>query len=85
MVKNTPSSKGQWFDCWSRKIPHATEQQSSCATASEPAHLEPLLYSKRSHCSEKSTHHNKEQPLLAITRESPSAVRKTNHSQKLNK
>ena len=47
----------------------------------KPAHLEPILHNKRSHCNEKPTHHNEEQPLLATTRESPRAATKTQHSQ----
>ena len=29
--------QGTWFDFWSGKIPHAAEQQSLCAAATEPA------------------------------------------------
>ena len=36
----------------------------------KPLHLEPVLHDKRSHHSEKPAHHNKEEPLLAATRES---------------
>ena len=48
----------------------------------KPAHLEPVLRNKRSHCSEKPVHHNEESPLLAATRESPRAATKTQRSQK---
>ena len=48
----------------------------------KPAHLEPVLRNKRSHCNEKPTHRNKEQPPLAATREHPHAAMKTQHSQK---
>ena len=38
MVKNPPASAGDMsFEPWSRKIPHATEQLSPCATTTEPA------------------------------------------------
>ena len=35
----------------------------------KPEHLEPALHNKRSHCNEKPTHSNGEQPPLAATRE----------------
>ena len=62
--------RGHMFDPWSRKIPHAVEQLSPCATTTEPvlwsqqattteaACLEPVLRSKRSHCNEKPMHCN---------------------------
>ena len=37
----------------------------------KPAHLEPMLLSKRSHRNEKPAHCNEEQPLLAATGEKP--------------
>ena len=46
----------------------------------KPAHLEPVLRNKRSHCNEKPAHHNEEQPPLATTRESPRAATKTQRS-----
>ena len=46
------------------------------------ARLEPVLCSKSSHCSEKPTHCDEEQPLLATARESPHAATNTHHSQK---
>ena len=70
VVKNLPAKKkkkesacqcrGHGFEPLSRKIPHAAEQLSLCATATEPAHLEPVLCNKRSHCNEKPMHHNEE-------------------------
>ena len=51
----------------------------------KPAHLEPVLHNKRSHRYEKPAHRNKEQPLLAATRERPHAATKTQRSQKINK
>ena len=37
VVENLPASAGdRRFDPWSRKIPHAAEQVSPCATTSEP-------------------------------------------------
>ena len=41
------------------------------ATTAEPAHLKPMLCNKRSHHKEKPARHNKEQPPLTMTRESP--------------
>ena len=38
----------------------ASEQLSPCATTTEPARLESVLRSKRSHRSEKPAHHNEE-------------------------
>ena len=37
MVKNLPECRGHGFHPWSRKIPHAAEQLSLCATTTEPA------------------------------------------------
>ena len=51
----------------------------------KPAHLEPVLCNKRSHCNEKPMHRNEEQPPLTSIRESPGAAMKTQHSQKINK
>ena len=37
VVKNLPANAGgHGFDPWSGKIPHAAEQLSPCATATEP-------------------------------------------------
>ena len=37
MVKNPPANAGgHGFDPWSGKVPHAVEQLSPCATATEP-------------------------------------------------
>ena len=43
----------------------------------KPVHPEPVVYSKRSHPSERPRHHNAEEPLLSTTR-----ATKTQHSQK---
>ena len=48
----------------------------------KPAHLEPVLRNRRSHCNEKPAHHNEEKPSLATTRESLRAATKTQCSQK---
>ena len=53
-------SRGQGFDPWSRKIPHAGGHLSPCTKTTEPMHLDPVLCNKRSHCSEKPKLHNKE-------------------------
>ena len=47
----------------SRKIPHDTEQLSPCTRTPEP------MRHRRSQHSDTPTHHHKEQPLLATTRE----------------
>ena len=69
MDKNPPANAGgHKFSAWSRKILHAVEQLSPCATTAEPeccnyrnpSALEPALCNKRSHCNEKATHHNEE-------------------------
>jgi len=73
VVKNPPANAGDSFNPWSRKIPHAIEQISPCTTTTEPMcrnyrsrrALETMLHNKRSHHSEKPTHCNEEQPLLA--------------------
>ena len=39
--------RGQGFEPWSGKIPHAAEQLGPWATIAEPAHLEPVLHNKR--------------------------------------
>ena len=43
-----------WFLVW---------EESTCKEATKPTHLEPMLWSKRSHLNEKTSHHNEEQPL----------------------
>ena len=48
----------------------------------KPACLEPVLRNGRGHLNEKPAHHHEEWPLLAATRESPSAATKTQRSQK---
>ena len=58
MVKNLPA-RGHRFDPWSRKIPHAVEQQSLCAKTTEPVLLELVLPN------EKPRHSKEEWPLLS--------------------
>ena len=55
--------RGYGFDPWPRKIPHATEQLTLCATITKPAPPEPMLRNKRSLRNEKPAHSNQEQPL----------------------
>ena len=50
----------------------------------KPACLEPMLHNRRGHCNEKPTHHNKDWPPLAATRESPWAAT-IQHSQERRK
>ena len=52
------------------------------AAATKPAHLEPMLGNKRSHCNEKPCTTMAGSPLLAATRESPCTATKTQHSHK---
>ena len=52
--------RGHGFEPWSGKIPHAMEQQSLCATTTEPARLEPVLRNKRGHDSERPAHCDEE-------------------------
>ena len=70
--ESTCQCREHGFNPWSRKIPHAVEQLSPCATTAEPE-----CHNKRNHCNEKPAHVNKEQLLLAATRESPRTAAKT--------
>ena len=74
--------RGHGFKPWSGRIPHATEQVGPCATTTEPARLEPVLYNKRGCDSERPAHCDEQWPPLAATRESPRTETKTQHSQK---
>ena len=49
----------------------------------KPAHLEPTLCNRRSHCSEGPAHCREEWPLLAAPRESLHTATKTQCSQKI--
>lgn len=61
VIESTYQCRGHRFDPWSRQIPHAMDQLSSCTAAPEsgshsyqsPQHLQPVFHSKRGHCSEK--------------------------------
>ena len=64
---------------------HTPQLLSHMRQTLKPAHLEPVLCSKRSHCTGKPTWLNEEQPLLATTREGPCAAKKTQCSQNLKK
>ena len=77
--------RGHGFEPWSGKIPYAAEQLGPWATITEPAHLEPVLCSKRGRDSEGPAHHDEEWPPLATTRESPHTETKTQHSHKKKK
>ena len=67
------------FELWSRKIPHSTEQRSSCATTIEPMLWSPraataeackrVLLEKRSHRKQRPTHRDWRAVLLAATSE----------------
>lgn len=56
------SAGGHGFHPWSGRIPRASGQPSRCATTAEPASLEPVPRSERSHCSEELVHRNRETP-----------------------
>ena len=72
MVKNPPSSVGDvgLISGWGTKIPQATEQQSLCATTTEPVpQLEsPLAANYRARVTqlEKSVCHNKGSHMLQL-------------------
>ena len=74
--------RGHGFEPWSGRIPHAAEQLSPWATATEPARLEPVLCNKRGRDSERPAHRDEEWPPLSATRESPRTETKTQHSEK---
>ena len=63
--------KGHQFHPWSRKIPHAEEQLSPCATTAEPA-----FCNKRSPCNEKPTRHTRQQPSAHHKQGKPSSRNK---------
>ena len=50
----------------------------------KPAHLEPMLRNKRSHCSEKPAHCNEEQPPRTVTRRKPTCSNKDPTQTKIN-
>ena len=77
--------RGQGFESWSGKIPHAAEQLGPWATTTEPARLDPVLRNKRGRDSERPAHRDEEWPPLAATRESPRRETKTQHSHKFKK
>ena len=60
--------QGIWVCSLVWEKPHAIGQLSLHVATTEP-----VLRSKRSYSNEKPVHHDKEQPLLATTRESPSS------------
>ena len=74
--------RGQGFEPWSGKIPHAPEQLGPWATIAEPARLEPVLRNRRGRDSERPAHRDEEWPPLATVRESPCTETKTQHSHK---
>ena len=63
MVKNPSANVGDigFIPDLGTKIPYVAEQLSSCATTTEPKHLEPVC-NKRSHCHEKLSHCNQSSP-----------------------
>ena len=50
---------GHRFDPWSRRIPHAAEQQTLCAATIEPVYPRAYGHNKTSQHDEKLMHHNK--------------------------
>ena len=83
VVKSSSQCRGHRFNPWSRKIPHAAEQISPCATATEPTH-------PRAHASkqEKPPQWEAQAPQLASSPYLPQLEKnlhvatKTQHSQK---
>ena len=74
--------RGQGFEPWSGKIPHAAEQLGPWARITEPSRLEPVLHNKRGRDGERPAHHSEEWPPFATTGESPRTETKTQHSHK---
>ena len=74
--------RGHGFVPRSGRIPRAAERLGPWATATEPAHLEPVLRTGRGRDSERPAHHDEEWPPLATTGESPCTETKTQHIQK---
>ena len=82
-VKNPPANAGDTGSSPGSGRSHMP--QSNWARVPQllkPECLEPVLRNKRSHCSEKPTHQNEEQPPLTATRESLHAATKTQRSPK---
>ena len=77
--------QGHSFDPWSWKIQHAMEQLQTCVPQLQtqvlqllkPVCLEPVLWSNRSHLSEKPVLCNKEWLLFTVTRKSLCTTTKT--------
>ena len=82
--KFTCQCRGQGFDRWSGKIPHAEEQQSPCSRTTEPALSSRGATARETstlrspHCEEERTRHCKEKDLWKQRR--PSAA-KNHHKQ----
>ena len=74
--------RGHGFVPRSGRIPHAAERLCPCATATEPARLQPVLRNERGRDGERPAQRDEEWPPLAATRESPRTETKTQHSQK---
>ena len=86
MVKNPPANAGDTGSIPGPGRSHMPRSNRAHAPQLlKTARLEPMLRNKRSHCSEKPTLCNEEQPPLVATRESPRAATKTQRSQKINK
>ena len=59
-------ARGHGFHFWPGKIPHATEQLNSCATTTEPRHLEPVLQNKREVTAMRSPHTERKRSLCLL-------------------
>ena len=78
MVKNSPANAGDMVRSLVRKIPHAMEQLSPCATTTEPvfqnpgaATTEPVartveVHAPHSQCSATRSHHNEKPTQVKI-------------------
>ena len=79
--ESTCQPRGTWV--WSLILEYPTEQRSPCTTAAEPTALQPVPWDERSHCKESLlTATSETPPCVVLTRESPGAATKTQHSRK---
>ena len=83
MVKNPPLPvQGTWVHPWCRKISHAVEQLSPCATTTEPSFT--LLHNKSSPCIAKPMHRNSRGAATRCNQRKPSHSNKDPVQPKVN-
>ena len=73
--------RGEGFNSWSGKIPHAIEQLSPCTANTEPACFTACALQREATAMRNPRTKSREQPPLAETSKSLSAARKTQSSQ----